>query len=132
MGGTKPKTRRIVGPYSAVLRRGVIGEAIDGRSTIGRLARDLEAQLVAHVGGNPSVTQRLLIERIVKIKLQLDAFDTKLATGTWQAHDQRTFNALLNAHRLACRELGMAPAPAPQPSLAEITAEIAARRGAAA
>jgi hypothetical protein len=103
--------RRRLGPYSAVLRRGVIGEAIDGRSTIGRLARDLEAQLVAHVGGTPSITQRLLIERIVKIKLQLDAFDNKLASGDWTAHDQRTFNALLNAHRLACRELGLSSAP---------------------
>lgn len=130
MARTKPKTRRIIGPYSAVLRRGVIGEAIDGRSTIGRLARDLEAQLVAHVGGNPSVTQRLLIERIVKIKLQLDAFDSKLATGAWTGHDQRTFNALLSAQRLACRELGLSAAPPPQQSLAEYLA--ARAEGAAA
>src|SRR5438046_193915 len=100
----KIKNRGPIGPYSAVLRRGVIGEAIDGRSTIGRLARDLEAQLVRHVGGNPSVTQRLLIELAVKTKLQADAFTTKLASGDWTGHDQRTYNALLNAHRLACRE----------------------------
>jgi hypothetical protein len=103
--------RRRVGPYSRKLQRGAIGDCVDGRSAEGRFIRDLERQLVDHVGGAPSITQRLLIERIVKIKLQLDAFDNKLASGDWTAHDQRTFNALLNAHRLACRELGLSSAP---------------------
>jgi hypothetical protein len=129
MAAGMAKTRKIFGPYSAVLRRGVIGETIDGRSTVGRLARDLEAQLVRHVGGQPSITQRLLIERIVKIKLQLDAFDTKLASGEWTPHDQRTFNALLNANRLACRELGLHAAAPPQRTLADYPRE---REGAVA
>src|ERR1700716_2192082 len=103
--------RRRVGPYSRKLQRGPIGDCVDVRSAEGRFIRDLERQLVDHVGGAPSITQRLLIERIVKIKLQLDAFDNKLASGDWTAHDQRTFNALLNAHRLACRELGLSSAP---------------------
>jgi hypothetical protein len=116
--------RRRVGPYSRKLHRGAIGDCVDGRSAEGRFIRDLERQLVDHVGGAPSITQRLLIERIVKIKVQLDAFDSKLASGDWTGHDQRTFNALLNAHRLACRELGLKAATAKPigPTMADLRA----------
>src|SRR3979411_3130483 len=103
--------RRRVGPYSRKLQRGAIGDCVDGRSAEGRFIRDLERQLVDHVGGSPSVTQRLLIERIIKIKLQLDGLDGKLTSGDWTAHDQRTYGALLNAQRLCLRELGLGPAP---------------------
>jgi hypothetical protein len=103
--------RRRVGPYSRKLQRGAIGDCVDGRSAEGRFIRDLERQLVDHVGGSPSVTQRLLIERIIKIKLQLDGLDDKLTSGDWTAHDQRTYGALLNAQRLCLRELGLGPAP---------------------
>jgi hypothetical protein len=105
------KDRRRVGPYSRKLQRGAIGDCVDGRSAEGRFIRDLERQLVDHVGGSPSVTQRLLIERIIKIKLQLDGLDDKLTSGDWTAHDQRTYGALLNAQRLCLRELGLGPAP---------------------
>jgi hypothetical protein len=103
--------RRRVGPYSRKLQRGAIGDCVDGRSAEGRFIRDLERQLVDHVGGAPSITQRLLIERIVKIKVQLDGLDGKLTSGDWTAHDQRTYGALLNAQRLCLRELGLGPAP---------------------
>src|ERR1700693_1164907 len=105
--------RRQLGPYSRALRRGAIGDSLDGRSAEGRLIRDMERQLTEHVGGSPSVTQRLLIERIIKLRLRLDAFDRRLAEGTnWTALDDRTFGGCLNAYRLALRELGMAPAAA--------------------
>jgi hypothetical protein len=103
--------RRRVGPYSRKLQRGAIGDCVDGRSAEGRFIRDLERQLIEHVGGSPLVTQRLLIERIIKIKLQLDGLDDKLTSGDWTAHDQRTYGALLNAQRLCLRELGLGPAP---------------------
>jgi hypothetical protein len=67
--------------------------SIDGRSQIGRLARDMERQLADHVGGTPSITQRLLIDRAIKIRLQLDALDAKLAAGDWTGHDSRTYGA---------------------------------------
>jgi hypothetical protein len=118
-----------IGPYSKILRRGSLSRSIDGRSELGRFVRALEAELVTHCGGSPSITQRLLIDRIIKVRLQLDALDVKLAAGDWTPHDQRTYGALLNAHRLACRELSLQPAQAPTPTLAEI---LAADRGAAA
>jgi hypothetical protein len=99
-----------VGPYSRTLNRGVIGATVDGRSTLGRLMRTLEAELVAHVGGKPTVTQRMLIDRAVKIRVQLDLLDEKVARGDWTGHDTRTYGGLHNAYRLTVRELGMRPA----------------------
>lgn len=102
----------------------------DGRSTEGRFIRQLEAELIAHVGGNPSVTQRLLIERCIAIRVQLGLFDEKLRAGAWTSHDARTFGGLHSALRLALRELGSKPAPAKQPTLDDIVRQ--AQRGRAA
>ena len=117
-----PRDHRSVGPYSRKLRRGAIGASLDGRSAEGRFIRDLEQQLVEHVGGKPSITQRLLIDRIIKIRLQLDGLDEKLAAGNWTPHDSRTYGGLLNAYRLTAREIGIKPAAAKPPSLAEYLA----------
>jgi hypothetical protein len=109
-----PSSRRQprLGPYSRKLQRGAIADLYDGRSAEGRFIRHLEAELVAHVGGSPSITERLLIERLIKIRLQLDLLDTKLAKGEWTGHDSRTYGGLLNAYRLHARELGLRPAAA--------------------
>ena len=94
-------------PHSRSLARGVIGDAIDGRSAEGRFLRACEAELTAHVGGEPSFTQKLLIRRAARAMLKLEMLDTKMASGTWTDHDARTFGGLNNALRLALRELGM-------------------------
>lgn len=109
--------RRPFGPYSRRLQRGAIGASLDGRSELGRFVRHLEAELVAHVGGAPSITQKLLIDRIIRTRLQLDALDEKLAAGSFAPHDQRTYGALLNAHRLGLRELGKPAKAQPQDAL---------------
>jgi hypothetical protein len=116
------KNRGQIGPYSRRLRRGAIGGLIeiDGRSAEGRFIRHLEAELTAHVGGDPTIVQRLLIERLIKIRCQLDRLDEKLATGGWTDHDSRTYGGLLNAYRLTARELGLKPAAAKVPSLEEV------------
>src|SRR5687767_5090242 len=106
-----------VGPYSKLLRRGAIGKLADGRSALGRLIRHLEAELVAHVGGSPTITQRLLIERLIKTRIQLDLLDEKLARGEWTGNDSRTYGGLLNAMRLTARELGLKPAADKPPQI---------------
>jgi hypothetical protein len=117
-----PNTAR-VGPHSRALRRGVVGDQIDGRSREGRFLRACEAELVTHVGGSPSITQRLMIRRAARAMLRLELFDAKLASGNWSDHDGRTFGGLQNAVRLMLRELGLkAPAKDRAPSLAEIAA----------
>jgi hypothetical protein len=102
---------------------------MDGRTEIGRFVRNLEAELIAHIGGAPSITQKLMIDRIIRTKLQLDSLDEKLAAGTFTPHDQRTYGALLNAHRLGLRELGK-PAAAKVPTLAEHLANLEAAQAA--
>jgi hypothetical protein len=122
------KSRGRLGPYSRVLQRGVIADTVDGRSREGRLMRAMEAELVRHVGGSPSIVAKLLIERTVKIRMQIDGLEEKLARGDWTPHDSRTYGGLLNAYRLCCREIGLkgtAPKPA---TLADHLAKRAAER----
>jgi hypothetical protein len=92
---------------SRVLRRGVLGDRLDGRSREGRFLLQCQRELVTHVGGEPSFTQRLLIRRAARAMLRLELLDEKLTGGTWTDHDARTFGGLTNALRLMLRELGL-------------------------
>ena len=119
-----PRLARHLGPYSRRLQRGAVGDHIDGRSILGRFVRDLESQLVEHIGGRPSVTQRMVIERLIKTRVQLDLLDERLLTGNWTAHDQRSHGALLNSLRLCCRESGLTATKAPVPGLADLISDL--------
>jgi len=90
------------GPYSKKLRRRPIGDQISGNTSLGRFIRALEARLTDYVGGNPDIAQLLNIDRVVKLRVQLDLFEAKLETGNWTDLDRRTYGALHNAFRLAC------------------------------
>jgi len=120
-----------LGPYSKRFARGSLA-GLDGRSSMGRLARVLEAQLVAHCGGSVSITQRMLIDRLIKVRIQLDLLDEKLTRGDWTPHDQRTYGGLLNAYRLTAREIGIKAAPAAEPTLADVIADVRRRKAEAA
>ena len=112
-----PRRRRPLGPHSRRLQRGAIAN-LDGRSTEGRYARALERELTAHLGGSLSVPQKLLLDRVIGIRLRLDALDRKMNKGAWTIYDGRVYGALLNAERLTLRELNLSrpePAPARRP-----------------
>jgi hypothetical protein len=111
-----PSGKPQLGPHCRALRRGSLGDSIDGRSREGKFLRKCEAELVAQVGGQPSFAQRLLIRRIARMTLRLDLFDLKLSAGSWTDHDARTYGGLSNALRLALREMGLKAAPLPKPS----------------
>jgi hypothetical protein len=84
---------------------------------------------VAHVGGDPSFTQRLLIRRASRAMLRLELLDEKLAKGVWADHDARTFGGLSNALRLVLRELGVKGlSKEGPPSLDDVVAEHACRK----
>jgi hypothetical protein len=108
---TRPKSQglhRKIRPYSRLFDRGVLaGSAIDGRSVQGKYARNLEIELIQHVGGAPSIAQKLLIDQAIKIRLQLDALGEKLDSGAWTEHDRRTFGGLMNCFRLTLRDIGL-------------------------
>jgi hypothetical protein len=120
----KPSRRR-VGPYCKQISLGAVA-GVDGRSTQGKFARRVEAELTAQIGGAPSFTQSILIRRIVRSMWQLEMLDAKFASGDWTAHDGRTQSGLANGLRLALRELGLKPVAPKAETLAEVLAKHAA------
>jgi hypothetical protein len=117
-----PEARPTLGPYSRRLRRGALGTLYDGRSEQGRFVRMMEAQLVEHIG-IPTVTQRLLIDRAVRLRLLIDAFEGKLTAGDFTSLDQRTYGGLSSQFRLVLRELGLKAAESDRvPSLSDYLA----------
>jgi hypothetical protein len=130
-GATKAN-RTSIGPHSRLLARGTLS----GRSREGRYQRAVEAALAQHVapGGEPTITQRLLIRRATKALLQLELLDE---AGAKTEHDLRLAASLDNRARLMLRELGLAPTTAsPGAALAahrtRLLAEQEARERAAA
>jgi hypothetical protein len=111
-----PPVTAPIAPHCRAFRRGVIGDAVDGRSKEGKFLRKCERELIAHVGGSPSFTQTLLIRRAARAMLRLEILDAKMATGNWTDHDARTFGGLNNALRLCLRELGIKAAKVAQVS----------------
>jgi hypothetical protein len=103
-------------PHSRLLARG----CIDGRSREGRYLAACRAELTAHVGGAPSASQRIVIDRAVWLRLHLLLLDEKLAGGTVLTdYDRRSYSAFSNSLVRAMRELGLAPTAPKPPSLAE-------------
>lgn len=90
-----------LGPYS----RPPALAALDMRSREGLLLRRVRAELTAHVG-NPSATQRILIERAAVLSLQIAMLDAKHAAGGLTSHDQREYLAWTNALTRLMRHLG--------------------------
>jgi hypothetical protein len=114
---------------SRVLRRGSLGDLIDARSREGRFLTAVERELTQHVGGAPSITQKLLIRRLARGLLRLELLDERVARGEWTDHDARTFSALSNQVRLLTKELGLKQATEKAlPSLTEVLADRKARR----
>lgn len=118
----KTAKQRALGPHSRLLQRGTIS----GRSTEGRYIKAITTQLTAHIGGEPSAAQRLLIHRVAIASLRLELFDRKLIAGEgFSEQDSRVYGALHNSLRLMLRELGMKSTPSPVASLDDIAADIA-------
>jgi hypothetical protein len=90
-------------PYSTADRLA----KLDQRTREGRLTREIRAELIAHVGDQPSATQRALIEQLVQIRLRLALMDRKFAeTGGQTDHDSRTYLAWANSYARLLRQLG--------------------------
>ena len=109
-----------IGPYcrSSTLAK------IDGRTREARLMQTTRAELVAHVGGKPSATQRALIEQACQLALRIATMDRKFAeTGEQTEHDSRVYLAWANTFSRLLRQLGLAAAPARVPTLQEYLAE---------
>jgi hypothetical protein len=120
---------RSLSSESRVLRRGVLGDKVDGPSREGRFLTKCERELVAQVGGQPSFTQKLLIRRLSRAMLRLELLDEKAQLSELTDHDGRVFGGLNNVVRLISRELGLKAAPAEKTlDLSDVIAEHALRK----
>jgi len=114
-----------IGPYS---RRKALAK-LSGRTREGRLLRDTRKALIDHVGGSPSVTEQMLIERIANLHLRIAVMDRKFTeTGVMTDHDTNTYLAWVGSYTRTLRELGLHAHVAPTPGLAEIIAAHHARK----
>lgn len=105
---------------------------LDGRTREARLMRQTRKELVEHVGGQPSATQRALIERAVSLALRIGLMDAKFAEGGMTDHDTRTYLAWSNAYSRLLRHLGLKGAPQHAPTVQERVAAFRAQQDAAA
>ena len=123
-----PNTRRL-GAYSRRYTRRIMGGwGPDGRSSEGKFARKLELELLGNLKRQPTLVQKLLVRRAVRIQLQLNALDEKMDAGNFTDHDRRVLGALNNAFRLVLRDLGSPDSGAEKPpALARLLAEMAPR-----
>lgn len=112
----KPGKVRRIGVYAKVTTLA----RLDGRTREARLIRTARAELVRHVGGTPSATQRCIIDRCAVLAMQIAKLDEKHAAGSGLTpHDQREYLAWTNTYTRLLRQLGMKGAADRGPTLAE-------------
>jgi hypothetical protein len=106
--------------------RPVRAARVTTRTIEGRLIRDVRADLIKHVGGKPSATQRVLIERAVMLTVQLGRMDARsLADGVMSDHASREYLAWSNTLTRTMRALGLMAAPEKPRTLAEVRGQAA-------
>ena len=93
------------------------------------MAKRLHAELLEHVGGNPSATLRALISQIVQLQLRLHVMDEEFAAaGGMTLHDSRMYLAWSNTCARMMLQLGLKPAARREPSLSDYLQKSAQRR----
>jgi hypothetical protein len=101
------------------------GITIDGRSRQAQALRRFRAQLIAHVGGQPSITQDALIASVCQLRLRLLALDESFAAqGRMTETESRHYRGWVQSYHRALAELGLEGKASAHrgPSLAEIIA----------
>ncbi len=125
----KRRVRPRIGPYS---QAGAVA-LLDGRSREAQWMKARRAELIEHVGGQPNAAQRMLIERAVRLSLQLELMDERLTHGEpFKPRDHNHYLAWSNSLTRTLRALGLKGAPEQPKTLADIMAEIDAEKGDAA
>ena len=112
-----------IGPQSTATRLA----KLDGRTQLAKRAKRLREDLIQHVGGTPSATQRALIDQAVMLSMRIDIMDSKTLEGLDQGEgDDRRYLAWANSLARLMRQLGQKSTPRPTATLA---AHLAQRGG---
>ena len=107
---------RDIGPYS---KPHVLAK-LDRRTREARHLESVRADLTAHLGGNPSATQRRLIERAAWLSLRVAMLDAAMAeSGVMTDHDSRTYLAWSNSLSRVLAHLGLKGSEPKMPTLEE-------------
>jgi hypothetical protein len=108
---------RSSGPFSRALRKG----AIDQRSWEGRFLATARHHMTEHIGGNPTIAQRVLIGRVAWLMLHCHLLDQRIASGAaWGENDRKCYLAFSNSLIRSLREIGLEASAGREPTLAEV------------
>jgi hypothetical protein len=103
------------------------------KRTRARFTADRTRQILQHLNREPSYPEKLILARVIALEWWMRRLDARLDAGEdLSGHAIRGRLAAETRLRLDLAALGLRPQAPPPVTLAEITAEIAARRGAAA
>jgi hypothetical protein len=130
MAANHPAHTSAIGPYCSPLALA----KLDGRTREAALMRRVRTELTAHVGGNPTFPQRMLIDRAAVLALRIAQIERQMVTGeTLSLHDNNHAIAWHNAYRRTLSAIGLEPAaPAPVDPMERLRRHLASRQGAAA
>jgi len=89
---------------------------IDGRTSLGKTMALLQKELIQHIGGSPSIPQKILIDRIVNKSIRCHLYEMGVITDpTIGSRDH--YLALANSLRLDLQALGLDKKPGTLPGL---------------
>ena len=117
-----PRTRKprpsADGPFSRALQTG----ALDKRTREARYLAAARQLLIQHLGGNPSATQLVLIDRCAWLMLHCLLMVQRIVSGKqdWGENDRKCYLAFSNSLVRTLREIGLEGNPTRQPTLAEV------------
>jgi hypothetical protein len=93
---------------------------IDRRRSEYRVLREVREALIRHVGGKPSPTQAVIIERVAWLSLRCSQIDKKVMAGTLTDYDAKSALAWSLAIQRSCKLLGLQSTDAAPPTLADV------------
>lgn len=97
---------------------------LDGRSKEARLLKSVRSALVEHLGGDPSITQFVLIDRAAWLILHMGLMDNHMLQGGAPAErDSRQYLAWANTLTRTMRSLGLDKSPTVTRGLDALLAE---------
>jgi hypothetical protein len=94
-------------------KKGGFGAHVDKRTSAGRRMKLLEADLIKHVGGHPTVPQQLLITRATWLALKCSLAESRMAEDRDTEYDAKTYGSWANSLRRCLRTLGLSKPTAP-------------------
>ena len=86
-------------------RKDLFLEGVHGRSVLARRYRDILAQLVSDLGGDPSEAQSIIARRATTLAVWCEQTEAKAAAG--EALNVTEFTAATNALRRLLNDLGL-------------------------